>query len=130
MNLTSKLIVIRRDPVVHTLAKRCENALFVLRFVSAPASQWSQLLQIEAMTRGLCGRQMPREFAIQVGTPRRGSTQLINTIYTAKSAMNPNQPGINFISSSMVSNPAVRHMIDTIKAFDHSFILRIPCVDS
>jgi hypothetical protein len=27
-----------------------------------------------------------QEFAIQVGTPRRGSTQRINTMYTAKNA--------------------------------------------
>jgi hypothetical protein len=45
-----------------------------------------------------------QEFAIQVGTPRRGSTQRINTIYTAKTATNPNQSGINFISSCAIND--------------------------
>jgi hypothetical protein len=39
-----------------------------------------------------------QEFAIQVGTPRRGSTQRIKTMYAAKNAMNPNQSGIDFVS--------------------------------
>jgi hypothetical protein len=44
-----------------------------------------------------------QEFAIQVGTPRRGSTQRINTIYAAKNAMNHNQSGIYF--SPLGGNP-------------------------
>ena len=42
----------------------------------------------------LCRDSTPQEFAIQVGTPRRGSTQRINTMYTARNAMNHNQSGI------------------------------------
>jgi len=38
------------------------------------------------------------EFAIQVGTPRRGSTHRISTMYAAKNAMNHNQSGINLFS--------------------------------
>jgi hypothetical protein len=40
-----------------------------------------------------------REFAIQVGTPSRGSTQRMRTIYVAKTAMNQSQSGITFSSS-------------------------------
>src|SRR6266508_6140009 len=39
-----------------------------------------------------------QEFAIQVGMPRRGNTQRINTMYTARNAMNHNQSGIDFVS--------------------------------
>jgi hypothetical protein len=38
------------------------------------------------------------ELAIQVGTPRRGSTQRMSTMYTTKNAMNHSQSGIHFIS--------------------------------
>jgi hypothetical protein len=39
-----------------------------------------------------------QEFAIQVGMPRRGSTQRINTMYAARNAINHNQSGIDFVS--------------------------------
>ena len=38
------------------------------------------------------------EFAIHVGTPRRGNSHRINTMYAARSAMNHNQSGIDFVS--------------------------------
>ena len=41
----------------------------------------------------------PQEFAIQVGTPRRGNTQRINTMYVARNAINQSQSGIYFSSS-------------------------------
>jgi hypothetical protein len=39
-----------------------------------------------------------QEFAIQVGTPRRGSTQRINAMYTARNAMNHSQSSMYFVS--------------------------------
>jgi hypothetical protein len=39
-----------------------------------------------------------QEFAIHVGTPRRGNSHRINTMYAARSAMNHNQSGIDFVS--------------------------------
>jgi hypothetical protein len=68
-----------------------------------------------------------QEFAIQVGTPRRGSTQRINTIYAARNPMNHNQSSMSFSSSlprSMIGDPTIGHVINAIKAFDHSFIVR------
>lgn len=42
----------------------------------------------------------PQEFAIQVGTPKRGSTQRIKTMYAARKAINANQSGIRRLSGS------------------------------
>jgi hypothetical protein len=46
----------------------------------------------------------PREFAIQVGTPKRGRTQRIKTMYAAKNATNQSQSGISLISSLSIND--------------------------
>jgi hypothetical protein len=65
------------------------------------------------------------ERAIQVGTPRRGSTQRISTTYPAKNAMNQNQSGITFTSFAAINigAPLINHVNGTNKAFDHFFSL-------
>jgi hypothetical protein len=40
----------------------------------------------------------PHDLAIHVDTPKRGSTQRIKAIYTAKAVMNQNQSGISSTS--------------------------------
>ena len=57
-----------------------------------------------------------------MGTPRRGSTQRIKTMYAAKNTTNQSQSGISF-SSSTNGHPAISHVIDAIEALDHSFVM-------
>jgi hypothetical protein len=47
-------------------------------------------------------------------------------MYAARNAMNHNPSSMSLISSlpqSMIRDPAIGHMTDAIKAFDHSFIV-------
>ena len=61
---------------------------------------------------------------IHVGTPRRGNTQRIKTMYAAKSATNQSQSGIRLISScSLIGIPDIGHVIDAIEALDHSLVM-------
>jgi hypothetical protein len=81
----------RRHPLA--IARKKQSRHFAIYFIVV---SFCGVILLEFLRRDSTSQ----EFAIQVGTPRRGSTQRINTMYAAGNAMNHNQSGMRTPLSS------------------------------
>jgi hypothetical protein len=95
--MTMALILWRAFSWSHTMAQTQEQGhkQLSLPFIFSSSLHRSFSLLLPALPRR---DSTSPEFAIHVGTPRRGNSHRINTMYAARSAMNHNQSGIDFVS--------------------------------